>query len=388
MGKKLLIISHEASLTGAPLFLLNLIKSLNKDSDYQFYFLFKKSGELIFEFENYGNVLAVDNLNNTKSPLVKTLIRLLPLYRIRDILFKLKISFFKPDLTISNTIANSTILKYINLEKTKLVTIVHEMKGVISLYDTLKLNDSNKILKSSDKIIAVSKSVKKDLIDKFGAPKYKIEVIYNSSKYFKKRTIDQQEILSWKSKNRIPLDATLVGTCGGPIWRKGPDVFFNVVKAFLQKYPKKNIFFIWQGGIKNSSQFLDFKSEIHLLDLEKYITIIPQTKNIHCFYYAIDILISTAREEPFGLTILEAGTYSKPCIAFKKSGGPEELLKQNRGILVKYGDFCQAADEINRLNNDKTLYNKYASTLNEFVVKHNSQINFLKYKKIIDRFIE
>ena len=57
--------------------------------------------------------------------------------------------------------------------------------------------------------------------------------------------------------------------------------------------------------------------------------IIP-TKKHSFFYSAIDIFISTAREEPFGLSILEAGLYELPCIAFEKSGGPEELLSGNK----------------------------------------------------------
>ena len=124
-----------------------------------------------------------------------------------------------------------------------------------------------------------------------------------------------------------------------------------------------------------------------MLEVEKHAVIITQTKNVHFFYNAIDILISTAREEPFGLTILEAGTYSKPCIAFKQSGGPEELLSDNRGILVSYGNFNKAADEINKLIHDENIYSKYASSLNEFVIKNNSQNKLSKYKEIIDSFI-
>ena len=99
------------------------------------------------------------------------------------------------------------------------------------------------------------------------------------------------------------------------------------------------------------------------------------------------MLISTSREEPFGLTILEAGTYSKPCLAFKHSGGPEELLSKNRGIIVSYADYNTTADEINKLIDDEKLYNKYASSINKFVIKNNSQNSFLYYKEIIDSFI-
>ena len=38
----------------------------------------------------------------------------------------------------------------------------------------------------------------------------------------------------WKSENGIPTNVFLVGTCGGPIWRKGPDIFLNIVKSLYQ----------------------------------------------------------------------------------------------------------------------------------------------------------
>ena len=78
---------------------------------------------------------------------------------------------------------------------------------------------------------------------------------------------------------------------------------------------------------------------------------------------------------------MEAGTYSKPCLAFKHSGGPEELLSKNRGIIVSYADYNTTADEINKLIDDEKLYNKYASSINKFVIKNNSQNSFLYYKK-------
>lgn len=387
MKKKILIFSHEASNSGAPIFLLNLCKYLVSTNEYRIFIVFKDSGALLGEFKKIGSVFVQDSLNNNQSKLINLFIRLFPLYKIRNIILAFRVLLFKPKIHLSNTIVNSKIMSLIPSRGRKTITIVHEMKGVIELFDKLKISNSSEVIENSDKIIAVSNSVRKDLINKFKVSNDKTEVIYNSSNYFQKEKVTKKDIETWKVRNGIPLNAFLVGTCGGPIWRKGPDIFLNIVKSFISKYPRKEIFFIWQGGTKNSSQFLDFQTELRMLEIEKHTTIIPQTENVHFFYNAIDILISTAREEPFGLTILEAGTYSKPCIAFRQSGGPEELLSDNRGILVSYGNYNKAADEINKLIHDENLYNKYASSLNDFVIKNNSQNKLSRYKEIIDRFI-
>ena len=49
----------------------------------------------------------------------------------------------------------------------KIITIVHEMKEVIDMFDKLDLNNSSEVIANSDKIITVSRSVKKDLINRF-----------------------------------------------------------------------------------------------------------------------------------------------------------------------------------------------------------------------------
>ena len=41
------------------------------------------------------------------------------------------------------------------------------------------------------------------------------------------KTITKKDIETWKVQHDIPLNAFLVGTCGGPLWRKGPDIFLN-----------------------------------------------------------------------------------------------------------------------------------------------------------------
>ena len=382
----LLIFSHEASSSGAPIFLLNLSRSFQLSKEYNFFFLFKESGPLLNDFKKLGSVYAADYLNNTHSKTLKLLIRFLPIYKIEKIILKIRIYFFNPMLYISNTIVNSKLISLVNKKNNKLITIVHEMKDVINLFDTLKINNSSEVLGKSDKLIAVSNAVEKDLIDQYNVPENKIEIITNTISYFKKIKVSENDISQWKKTNNISNEVFLVGTCGGPIWRKGPDIFLNIVKTFVTKHPKEKICFIWQGGDKQSGDFLNFESEIAKLDLDAYVRIIPTTKNIHFFYNAIDLLISTSREEPFGLTILESGLYEVPCIAFEKSGGPEEILSGNKGIILPYGDFQNAANEIYTLKTNKRLRNIYSKELNKYSVESSRENNFLRYKKIVDLY--
>ena len=385
--KKILVLSHEATLTGAPIYLLRLINFLNNSNNYKFYFFFKSSGTLISDFQNHGKTLVLDDLNSSNSSFTKVLIRFFPIYRLRNYLFKLKISFFQADLIISNTIANSALLEYISLEKADLITIVHEMKGVINQFDQLKINNSKKIFSNSSHFVAVSNAVEFDLINEFKLSKKKITVILNTV-LSKKINLSVDEKINWKKQYNIPNDAFIIGSCGSLIWRKGPDIFISILKRFKEKYPKEKIFFIWQGGHENSSYYYDLMEELNKLSLSREMVIIPFNKRVQFFYNSIDLYISTAREEPFGLTLLEAGLYKKPCIAFEKSGGPEETLKNNTGLLIPYGNIEIAVDSIFKIKNNKQKYSSLSNNINKAALENNSKNNFTKYKEIIDKFMK
>ena len=156
MKKKILIFSHEASSSGAPILLLNLCKYLVSTNEYRFFIIFKDSGTLLGEFKKIGSVFVKHSLNNNQANLINLFIRLLPLYKIRNIILDLRVLFFNPNIHLSNTIVNSKIMSLVPSRGRKTITIVHEMKGVIELFDKLKISNSSEVINKSDKMIAVS----------------------------------------------------------------------------------------------------------------------------------------------------------------------------------------------------------------------------------------
>ena len=92
--KKILFLSHEATLTGAPIFLLRLIQFLDSSKKYKFFILFNNSGELLQDFQNHGKTMVLSELNSKKNWSTKLFIRFFPLYKLRNILCRLRIRFF------------------------------------------------------------------------------------------------------------------------------------------------------------------------------------------------------------------------------------------------------------------------------------------------------
>jgi glycosyltransferase involved in cell wall biosynthesis len=70
---------------------------------------------------------------------------------------------------------------------------------------------------------------------------------------------------------------------------------------------------------------------------------------------ACDVLVSSARVEPLGNTIIEAWAAAKPVIA-ASSSGPSELIKnEQNGLLVPLEDAAGLAAALRRLLGDRAL---------------------------------
>ncbi len=363
--KKILVLGHEASLSGAPKLLLELCKDLRRQR-FELVIFLKTGGELIEEFSKLGNIFLLDSLNSSKNIVTKFLARIMPLYRLRDFYLKYKFKKYCPDLILNYTLVNSKLFPYVFKLKSPILTIAQEMKYVIKLFDKLKINDSKIIFEKTDHFIACSNAVKNDLVNQFEVNENKIEVIYNSVSYFISKK------MNYNNKKTF-----YVGMCGGPIHRKGPDLFLNTAKYINTTYPKEKIKFLWQGGNENSTAFQDFKNEIELLNLSKCVEIYPNSKDVQKFFSKIDLFMCSSREEPFGMVILEAGLYNIPVLAFKKSGGPEEILANDRGLIIPYASYSKMGESIIELKGNKKYRDKFAKNLNEYSTKNLKENNNL-----------
>ena len=166
MRKKIIALGHEASLSGAPKLFLELLKELKKQ-DYDIIIFLKTGGDLLSDFSKIGKIFVLDSINKTNNPLFRLLIRCLPIYRIRDAYLKFFFARQNPVIVLNYTLVNSKLLPYLDRVKIPMLTVAQEMKGVISLFDKLKINNSKQIFERTNYFISCSKSVKDDLVEAY-----------------------------------------------------------------------------------------------------------------------------------------------------------------------------------------------------------------------------
>ncbi len=181
----------------------------------------------------------------------------------------------------------------------------------------------------ADCVIAVSAKLKAELTWMYNLPDWRCWVIYNGVPVHRfDGVIDPGAV---KRRYGIaPLDPTVLFS-GRLTFQKGPDLLLEAVPHVLRFLPHTKFVFVGDGdlrgtlehrshqlGVAHATRFLGYRNGGELVDL----------------YRACDTVCIPSRNEPFGITVLEAWAAGKPVIA-SRNGGPSEFVWHNvNGLIV------------------------------------------------------
>jgi glycosyltransferase involved in cell wall biosynthesis len=172
----------------------------------------------------------------------------------------------------------------------------------------------------ADRVIAVSQTLKREVMWMYEVPDWKISAVYNGVNV---HHFDGWLEPAWvKSRYAIgPTDPTVLFV-GRMAYQKGPDLLVQAIPAILRYYPRAKFVFAGDGdmrgsverrarelGVAHATRFLGFKNGHELPEL----------------YKACDAVCVPSRNEPFGIVVLEAWSAGKPVIV-SMNGGPNEYV--------------------------------------------------------------
>ena len=87
-------------------------------------------------------------------------------------------------------------------------------------------------------------------------------------------------------------------------------------------------------------------------------------------YGDLDILVAPAIDEPFGLTVPEAGSYRLPVVAARSGAFPELVEDGRTGLLFAPGDARELAQALERLIGDAGLRRRLGEAARSHVAAH------------------
>lgn len=372
--RNLLFISHEATRTGAPMLLLNLIKwfSMHKKSAYKLTVLIIKGGPLISEFEKYSTVICYNNRYSKR------------FYFLNSFLNKqnqkINISWLQTahwDLIFSNTIVNGQLLELLANSQAPIVSYIHELEFSIKKFLQQGLVQGTFL--HSNFFICGSEMVRENLIKNHNVSRSQTDVVYSFTDISDKEvSVSTRDEI--KKQLAIPSDALVVGMMGNFDWRKGADIFVKTASLLASE----NIVFLWIGA--NNQAYLDrINYDLNMLNKQVKILFIPPSADYAKYYHAIDLFFLSSREDPYPMVMIEATAFGIPIICFNKAGGTQEFVDDRVGFAVPYGDVTAAAEKIKHFQIHNHLLELNRAYIQEKSIKqHDVEKNALHIFSIIE----
>jgi len=328
--KKILFISHEASRSGAPLALLYLLRWIKDHTTYEFTLLLMNDGPLK---EDFSAVCKVIQGWRGKSGLHRKMMAL------------------APDLVFANTIASGKLLDRMAPFHCPVITYVHELEYAIALLNTYFLS----AVKHSDQFIAVSNSVRDNLVNNHGVTEKHIDVVYPIFREPKPSSSPTEARLKILGLNGISSDALVVGSVGAVEFRKGPDLFVQLAKSLRDSSPHLGVHFIWVGGFPDKDLHLSVIESVRDAGLDTQVHFVGSQADPSDYFAAFDLFVLTSREDPFPAVCLEAAALSKPIVCFNRGTGITEFVQKGCGRSVNYLDVQALSQASQELLEDKVL---------------------------------
>jgi glycosyltransferase involved in cell wall biosynthesis len=190
-------------------------------------------------------------------------------------------------------------------------------------------------LRRADRIIAISRSVRRFLIEIEKAPAEKIEVIpYGLDAEAFAREAHPGVFRGEIAAREIPL----VGFIGRMTGQKGVDVLLRAFAQVERRHPAVKLILAGDGPDRPALMRLA-KS----LGLQRAMFLGWRTDAANVLA-DIDLLVVPSRWEGFGLVALEAMAMGKPVAASKVSALPEIVVPEETGLLLTPGSVEELAD--------------------------------------------
>lgn len=215
--------------------------------------------------------------------------------------------------------------------------------------------------KFTDKIIAVSESVRDSYIREVGVPQQKVTVIYNGIdiESFDKKV----NVAKIRKELGIPSNYKVIGTVGRLKKVKGHIYFLKA--AQIIKKEAKNIKFLIVGG---GSLLKKLKEQCSRLGLMNDVIFTREQKDINKFLSIMDIFVLSSLSEGFGVSILEAMAETKPVVVTSVGGAPEIIKDGINGFLVPPRSENLMAEKVLSILNNKETASKIAQKARETVI--------------------
>jgi len=208
-------------------------------------------------------------------------------------------------------------------------------------------------LKKADRIIAISKYTKKDIVKYLGYPEERIHVVYYGVDHEKFHVISEAEVDSIVEKYNLPKDQRRILYVGSEQPWKNLPTLFRALGELKKKF--RDFKLIKVGRPQNPTAragLVALAKELTLDDNILYIDYMPE-EDLPKIYNAADLFVFPSRYEGFGRPPLEAMACGIPVISSNASSLPEVV--GDAALVVEPDNIAGFADAMYQVMTDHNL---------------------------------
>ena len=232
----------------------------------------------------------------------------------------------------------------------------------------------NKALYRRVTVVAVSQSIKSDLIENYGLSAERVVVIPNSVNAADVETMANEPAV-FPSNSGLPI----VITAGRLSPEKGQA---HLIRAFADVRKKLPCQLVILGAGELESQLRHLSSE---LGVTRDVHFLGWQPNPFKYISKATVFVSPSLTEGFGLTVLEAMACKVPVIATDCPGGQGEVVGEHCGILVAPASENELGAAILRLLSDSSLRSRLAAAGVRRVKDFDPAVFVEQYRKLCAR---
>jgi glycosyltransferase involved in cell wall biosynthesis len=356
-ARRILFVSHSASLNGASVLLLHTLHWMKHNTNYELHLLCLDRGPLVNAFREVAHTHLIRNP-------ARTLRGLFPrgsdaiCAAVEKAASHWLLQRYRFDLVYANTAAAWQQVAVAKSRDVPVLWHIHELPYALRL----SMGDARarQMLPQATRLVAVSASVAEALNSVYVVPTERIDLVHG---FVADDLLSDQERKAARTRVLAslgwPEDAFVVGGCGGLGWRKGSDLFVQIA-AHCRVATDRPMRFLWVGGSASGSEAHQFAHDIERLGLQPLCRHVPSTPDVLDYYHAMDVFALSSREDPFPLVMLEAGIRGVPTVCFAGAGGGGEFVAERVGIAAPYLDVAAFAQALLQLTNDPAHLHRLA----------------------------
>jgi len=234
----------------------------------------------------------------------------------------------------------------------------------------------------ADCIIAVTDSLRDDILGRTRLKKNKTRVIYNG---IDTSLFQHPHSNTLRQKYGWPENEIIIGSLGNIRSAKGYDILLRAA-ALLENSPHSCRFVI--AGQSNSSlidELLTLRKELGLEDKVHFLGFLDDAAE---FLSNIDLFLSSSVSEGLPLSAIQAMVSGLPIIATRCGGYKRLITDRENGWLVEVGNPQAIADAIEVVAADHGLRDKLSGNARKYAIEtFDIQVMLEAYEQVYSRFI-